>query len=104
MTRRELRASEVERDTRLESRYSFDHKGARSVLAFVTEHLVELAEEFATWWADHAEEREKAKALARFEAKRFGELLYPAAHGVLAAAVRDVEPPPERTLWMPFKD
>lgn len=104
MKTREERKSEVERNVRLEGKYTFDRKGARSTLAFVGEHLAELVEEFQIWWAHHPDET-RERALKRFEQDRFGELLYPAPHGMLVGAVRDVaKPDPRQTSWLPYKD
>lgn len=81
------RTDEYSRNRRLEAEYKFDRRGERSVLAYVSRYEDELVEAFESWRLMH-QDGSRSDALLRWEAERFGATLYPAAHGVMAAAVR----------------
>jgi hypothetical protein len=61
-----------------------------SILATIAEDPARFARQFLDWWPLHSQPFEEwPEALERFEVATWGAKLYPAAHGVLAAAVRD---------------
>ena len=53
MTRTQHHEDERARNTRLEGQYTFDRRGERSVLSFVTTYREELVEEFRAWREAH---------------------------------------------------
>jgi len=103
VTRTQHHDDERTRNTRLEGQYTFDRRGERSVLAFVTTYREELVEEFRAWRDAHPE-RSHADALRLWEVERFSERLYPSAHGAMAWAVRGVVPTKPGPGRLPYRD
>lgn len=85
----EARADRFAADREIEGRYSF-HRDPQdygiSVLAYVSVHAEELAQEFFEWWAGSV--LPIGEALIKWEQQRFGAALYTSAHGVLWFVIR----------------
>jgi hypothetical protein len=77
-----------ERDQALEVRYAFDRDGLPSTLAYVSVHAEVLVEQFFEWRRRQPFSEPLQASLESFERSRFGNRLYPAAHGVLWFAIR----------------
>ena len=84
-----FKADRVERDYRLEESYSFHRAHPKeTVLAHVAANRDQLVADYFDWATTEPFQEPSFTMLPRFETHRFGKELEPAAHGILAFAVR----------------
>lgn len=82
-----------ERDARLEQSFTYDRRGERTTMAFVSAYRDELVEEFFAWrereYQSHRTTGEGIfDGLRRWEVSRFGSRLDNGPHGILLFGVR----------------